>query len=110
MVANSRHELSITIFANIDLSHFSRPEVVAFEEEGEVMKRLDVFGFDKACDEGKLDGGSELSGHHCAIAIDVEIDHGMSVVGIDWCRALDSNDGITLLDVDAQEAIGCVIA
>ena len=65
---------------------------------------------DKARDERQLDGCAKLGRHHGAIAIDVEIGHGVSVAGIDKRRALDTHDGIALFDVDAQKAIGRVIA
>ena len=103
-------EFGITVFANINLRDFGRPEVVAFEEEGEVVEGLDMACLDKARDERQLDGCAKLGRHHGAIAIDVEIGHGVSVAGIDKRRALDTHDGIALFDVDAQKAIGRVIA
>ena len=110
VVTDSWDEFGITVFANIDLCDFGRPEVVAFEEESEVVEGLDVTCLDKASDERQLDGSAKLGRHHGAIAIDVEIGHGVSVIGIDKYRALDTNDGIALFDVDAQKTIGRVVA
>ena len=83
VVSDSWDEFGITVFANKDLCDFGRPEVVAFEEEGEVVKGLDVTCLDETCYEGQLDGCAKLGGHHGAIAIDVEIGHGVSVASID---------------------------
>lgn len=110
VVADAWDEFGITIFANMNLHHFGRPEVIVFEEECKVVEGLDVTWLDEAGDKGQLDGCTELCRHHGSITIDIEIDHGVAIDSIDGHSTFDADNRVTLLDIDAKHAIGSMIA